>query len=74
MASVLILDSQKYGVHQIYLYRMRKRGEESVSQSLLKSSSMWQDQFRNLAHTLSRGCIKVHVGVPIVLCLFGDPL
>ena len=24
--------------------------------------------------TLTRGCIKVHGGVPIVLCLFGDPL
>ncbi len=24
--------------------------------------------------TLTRGCLKVHGGVPIVLCLFGDPL
>ena len=24
--------------------------------------------------TLTRGCIKVHGGVPIVLCFFGDPL
>ena len=27
-----------------------------------------------LTDTLTRGCIKVHGGVPIVLCLFGDPL
>ena len=25
-------------------------------------------------NTLTHGCIKVHGGVPIVLCLFGDPL
>ena len=26
------------------------------------------------ASTLTRGCLKVHGGVSIVLCLFGDPL
>ena len=33
-------------------------------------------KFGNIVHhpTLTRGCIKVHGGVPIVLCLFGDPL
>ena len=29
--------------------------------------------FSRQGDTLTRGCLKVHGGVPIVLCLFGDP-
>ena len=25
-------------------------------------------------HTLTHGCLKVHGGVPIVLCIFVDPI
>ena len=38
-----------------------------------KKSELTHNELGNLS-TLSHGCLKVHGGVPMVLCIFLDPL
>ena len=42
--------------------------------STVHSKMLFTGHHFTLHSTLTRGCIKVHSGVPIVLCLFDDPL
>ena len=52
----------------------RKNCNIKSSNNLNNCSRTLRKQFVQYRYTLTRGCLKVHGGVPIVLCLFVDPL